>query len=496
MRVRLAYNRAMEELPNGFTGFTKRDPGFTSAGEAMRRARVATELGNDETRYKEGGRKAAQQGWQVPHGGIIFDGQRRPDVGRHLDPNDMKRYLRVPDVLAGETGPIFNEEALADIPATDRRWSWVEISLPAVRHNTLAVKRSLAPGVRLMAVVKADAYGHGAVQCARTMLNSGAEQLAVATVDEGVELRKAGIGAPILMLSEPPVSAIPLLLAHQIMPTVFTVEFAIRYAEAADQVGLRAPFHLKVNTGMNRIGVRFDEVDEFLRQISFHRALDLVGTFTHFATADETDTLEVGRAKDRFLYALDTMRAAGVDPGLVHASNSAATTRFPDLRYDMVRVGLSLYGYYSTPEMFGLIDLHPAMSVHARITDVKTVPLGEGVSYFFTYRSGGYAKVCTVPVGYADGLRFNLSNRINFVMGGRQYPQVGNICMDQCMFEVPQRSRGTQAHLDPQIGDEVLIVGEQGDAFATIDQMADILGTSSYEICIGFGNLRMPRIYT
>lgn len=485
----------MEEIPNGFTGFSKRSPGFTSAGDAMRRARRSAEMGRDETRYRESGRKAAQQGWQLPREALMVDG-RRTGAAPRTDPTDMKHYLRVPDVLAGETGPLYDMQALDDIPECDRRWSWVQISLPAIRHNTMAVKSSLQPGVRLMAVVKADGYGHGAVRCATTMLNSGAEQLAVATVDEGIQLREAGIQAPILVLSEPPISAIPLLLAHQLMPSVYTVEFAVRYAEAADSISLRAPYHLKVNTGMNRIGVHYSEVTEFLRQVSFHRALDLVGTFTHFATADEQDTMEIERANNRFLTALDAMELAGVDPGIVHASNSAATTRFPQLQYDMVRVGLSLYGYYSTPEMFGMIDLVPAMSVHARITDVKNVPLGEGVSYFLTYRSGGYAKICTVPIGYADGLRFGLSNKIDFVMEGRQHPQVGNICMDQCMFEVSQRSRGASfSHLDPQIGDEVLIVGAQGDAFATIDQMADILGSMSYEVCIGFGNGRMPRVY-
>ncbi|WP_165253396.1 alanine racemase [Adlercreutzia sp. ZJ304] len=484
----------MEELPNGFTGFRKRSPGFTSAGDAMRKSRRAAEMGREDVRYKESGRKAAQYGWQVPRESLAID-NKKLNTRSYTDPADMKYYLRVPDVLNGEMPPVYNTEALAEIPEYEKRWSWVQIDLSAIRHNTMAVKNSLQPGVRLMAVVKADGYGHGALRCAQTMLNSGAEQLAVATVEEGIQLREEGIQAPILILSEPPISAVPLLLAHKLMPSVFNVEFAIRYAEAADSIDTKAPYHLKINTGMNRIGVHYSEVAEFLRQTSFHRALELVGTFTHFATADESDTMEIERANNRFLMALDAMEALGVDPGIIHAANSAATTRFPQLQYDMVRVGLSLYGYYSTPEMFGMIDLIPAMSVHARITDVKNVPLGEGVSYFLTYRSGGYAKICTVPIGYADGLRFNLSNSINFVLNGKQVPQVGNICMDQCMFEVSQRSRGTSAYIEPQIGDEVLIVGAKGDAFATIDEMADILGSMSYEICIGFGNGRLPRVY-
>lgn len=488
----------MEDIPNGFTGFSKRDPGFVSAGEAMRKRRAEAEYRKqDPERYRNSGKRAAQFGWQLPQKEAVPGTIGDSWVKRRIEqPKDMKRFLRVPDVTKGEEAPVYDERALNEIPETDRRWAWVQVDLAAIRHNTLAVKNTLSRDVKLMAVVKADGYGHGAVQCARTALNTGAEQVAVATVNEAIALREGMINAPILILSEPPVSSIPLLLAYHIMPSVYTAEFAVKYAEAADSIGLRAPYHLKINTGMNRIGVQYSEVIDFMRQIMFHRALELKGTFTHFATADDMDTMEIERANSRFMTALDMMRTAGINPGIVHAANSAASCRFPQLQYDMVRVGLSLYGYYSTPEMFGLIDLVPSMSVHARITDVRNVPLGEGVGYSLTYRSGGYAKICTIPVGYADGLRYGLSNRTDFVVAGRQYPQVGNICMDQCMFEVAQRSRGTQAYYEPEIGDEVLVVGSDGNAFVTIDEMAEKLGSMSYEITIGFGNSRLPRVYT
>ena len=366
----------------------------------------------------------------------------------------------------------FSPERLAEIAENERRWSWVEVDLGAIRNNIAVAKRRLKPGCRLLAVVKADAYGHGSVEVAKTALSAGASYLAVATVQEGVKLREAGITAPVLMLSEPPEAAIPLLLNYNIMPSVYTAEFAVAYGEAADAHGLRAPFHLALNTGMNRIGVRFDEAVEFVRQISFHRALEHVGTFTHFATADCPETLDFNMQFRRFTEAISDMRVAGINPGIVHCANSAALLRYPDTHLDMARFGISLYGFHPCPETVGYFDLHPAMSVHARITNVSQPPMSEGVSYGLNYRSPGSVKICTVPVGYADGLNRGLSGRTDFIVDGTRVRQVGNICMDQCMFEVDLRTYGTRRRLDPQIGDEVVIVGRQGDSVVTLDDMA------------------------
>ncbi|MEG0072805.1 MAG: alanine racemase [Raoultibacter sp.] len=404
------------------------------------------------------------------------------------------QYSRASAARAASDAVEFDGPTLDETPALDRRWAWVEIDTAALRHNTMEVKRRLAPGTKLMAVVKADAYGHGAVHCGKAALNSGAEYLGVATVDEGIELRKANIGAPILILSEPPLAAIPLLLHYQIMPSVYTSEFAIAYGEVADAHGMRAPYHLAINTGMNRIGVRFDEVMEFIMQVSFHRALDLIGTFTHFATADCTETLDFHVQAKRFIEALSAMNAAGVDSGLVHCDNSAALLRYPETNFDMVRLGIALYGFQPCPETRRLIELRPVMSVHTRITDVRTVPMSEGVSYGLNYRSPGSVKICTVPVGYADGLRRALSGRTSVLLDAQRCPQVGNICMDQCMFEVDLRVYGNKRRLNPQIGDEVIFVGRQGESFLTIDDMAIAAGTIPHEITIGFSQ-RMPRRY-
>ena len=448
-----------EDLPNGFTGFNKHKPGFVSAADAMRQNARATSA------------------------------QAQP--ARPVRP---VAYRPEPSMGDEQEEPAFDLEALAEIPALDQRWAWVEIDLSAIRHNVLEAKRHLQRGTKLMAVVKADAYGHGAVQVSKMALNSGAEYLSVATVPEALELRRAGINAPLMLLAQPPETSIPLLLAYRIVPSIYEAEFAITYAEMADFHGMRAPYHLAVNTGMNRIGVRFDEVVAFLQQVGFHRALDLVGTFTHFATADSADTLDFQIQAKRFMEVIAAMRMAGVDPGIVHCANSAALYRYPDVQFDMARLGISLYGFQACPETRPIANLKPAMSVHARITDTRLVPPSEGVSYGLNYRSPGSVKICTVPLGYADGLVRALSGQTYFLLQGQRMRQVGNICMDQCMFEVDLRSYGTRRRLDPQVGDEVIIVGRQGEEEVSIDDMAEKLGTIQHEIAIGFAQ-RMPRVY-
>ena len=449
----------MSDLPNGFTGFAgvNRDE-FESAAEAIRRQHAAEPVSQP-----------------AAHGSFQY--ARDLDSGRRI-----------------ETELPFDMQHLDDVPLLDQRWAWVEIDLSAIRHNVAETRRFLAPRCRLVAVVKADAYGHGAVEVSKAALGAGADRLAVATVPEAIELRKAGIAAPIIILAQPPATSIPLLLGYNITPTIYEPDFAVAYGEAADLHGMKAPYHLAVNTGMNRIGVRFDDVVEFLHQVSFHRALVLEGVFTHYATADCPETLDFNIQAKHFIDAVAAIQAAGFDPGLVHSANSAAIYRYPDVHFDMVRLGISLYGFHPCPETRGLVNLRPAMSVHARITDTRFVPMSEGVSYGLHYRSPGSVKICTVPLGYADGLRRGLSGNTDFILGGRYFRQVGNICMDQCMFEADMRSYGSRERIDPQVGDEVLIVGSQGIAEVTIDEMAEKLGSIQHEISIGFAQ-RMERIY-
>ena len=388
----------------------------------------------------------------------------------------------------------FDESKLDAIPWQELRSSWLEIDLGAIRNNTVVARRALSAGTRLCAVVKADGYGHGSVPVAKTALAAGAAYLAVATVPEGVELRKAGIVAPILVLSEPPATAAAVLLHYHLLPSVYTSEFAIAYAEVADSAGMSAPFHLAVNTGMNRIGVRYDQVIDFLRAITFHRALKLEGTFTHFATADCPEEFDFALQFRRFQEVIATMRQFGIDPGLVHCANSAALLRYPKTHMDMARLGISLYGPHPCEETRPYYDLRPAMSLHARITAVNTPPMSEGVSYGMHYRSLGSVKICALSVGYADGFPRALSGQTSVIYNGRLCRQVGNICMDQCMFEVDMRLYGSSSRLDPQVGDEVILMGSQNGACVPIEELAARCGTIPHEIMCALA-LRLPRVY-
>lgn len=453
----------MQDLPNGFTGFAHRPKNSVAN---YRRAAAS--------------RSSAQQ---HSFSGSAIKGSPKYQYAR-------SEATQKPNPVNTPT-----EEELAAIDDCDRRWAWVEIDRSAIQYNVMQTKRLLPSNCRLMAVVKADAYGHGAVEVAKAACNAGASYLGVATVNEGIELREAGMREPILILSEPPAEAIPLLLHYHIMPSVYTTEFAIAYGEAADAQGMKAPYHLAINSGMNRIGVRFNNVVEFLSQISFHRALELEGCFTHFATADAIETLDFQIQINHFVEAMRAVEAAGINPGIVHCDNSAATYRFPKTNFDMVRLGIAMYGYQPAPDTHRIIDLRPAMSVHARITNVMVVPMSEGVSYGMNYRSPGSVKICTVPVGYADGLMRLLSGKIDFAYQNRTVHQVGNICMDQCMFEVDLRSRANIKTLDPHIGDEVLIAGPHDTVDCSIDTMANRAATIPYELVCNFSR-RLPRYYS
>lgn len=484
---------AQRDLLNGFTGFANRDSGFVSAGDAIRKAEDAASGTGGAPFGGAGGVAGEGVGGFGLYGAGVSQARRGVFQRERAGARDIFRYAcdKQPD---DDLVPRFDPEKLASISALDRRWSWLEVDLNAIRHNTAALRRGLARSTRLLAVVEADAYGHGAVRSAKTMLNSGADYLGVSSIDEAVQLREAYVNAPILVLNEPPIESIPLLLGYKVMPSVYTAEFAVCYAEAADAFGLRAPFHLKVNTGMNRIGIHHGDVLPFLRQIGFHRALELVGTYTHFATADGADTLDFYVQSRRFSDCIAEMRNAGVNPGLVHAANSAAALRYPEVHFDMVRAGLALYGYHSCPETRGLIDLEPAMSVHARVTDTHVLPMNEGVGYGLGYRSPGSVKVCTVPLGYADGLRRGLSGKVDFIVDGMRFRQVGAICMDQCMFEVDLRPYAARRRVDPQIGDEVVVVGRQGDAEVRMEELCSLIDAVPYEMVVGFGQ-RMSKVY-
>lgn len=370
---------------------------------------------------------------------------------------------------------------------TKHRWAWAEVDLSAITSNVGTLKALTRPGTRFMAVVKADGYGHGAVEIARAALAGGADRLGVATVDEALALRSAGIVSAIQLLSEPPESAIHDLLEHDVIPAVTTREFAVALGKWAAGRGIEAPYHLKIDTGMNRIGVRADEAAAFARNLADFPGLRLEGTFTHFACADVPGDWETEKQLRRFTDAVAAIREEGVDPGIVHAANSPATILLPESHLDMVRCGIAIYGLHPAPSTLSKVELAPAMSVKARASVVKRIGIGESVSYGYTWTAAAPTVVATAPMGYADGVHRVLSNEMHVLVGGKRCRQIGRVCMDQLMVEIP---RGVEAAR----GEEMVLVGAQGPERITLDELAEKAGTINYEMACAFG-LRLERVY-
>lgn len=384
--------------------------------------------------------------------------------------------------------PLINEP-------TDR-WAWVEIDLNAIRKNTRAIKGQLRRGTKLMCAVKADGYGHGAIECTKAMKGSGADQFAVATVAEGVELRRAGIEWPILLLNQAPEQAIDTLVEYDIMPSVFSSEFALAYGERSAALGKVGKYHLAVDTGMTRIGVLPDDVVEFRHAIDFHRGLQCAGTFTHFATADVVQDWDFQLQARRFNQVVEALRDAGCDVGLVHCDNTPGTILHPELHCDMCRAGIGLYGLHPSEATIPRVTLTPAMSVRARVTRALYPAVGEGVSYGLNYRvPTPHVQIATIPLGYADGLSRTLSGRMDVLVHGKRARQVGNICMDQCMFAVDTNPVRSYHRATPVAeGDLVTILGTDGNERITADEMARLRGTINYEVTCNFG-MRMEKVY-
>lgn len=370
---------------------------------------------------------------------------------------------------------------------TYQRYAWVEIDTAAIARNVRALNALTPAATRFMAVVKADGYGHGSLPAAKAALGAGADRLGVATLEEAVTLRESGITAPIHLLSEPPASGIGIIIENALIPTVTTREFAVELGRAALLAGTTVPYHLKIDSGMNRIGVRAEEAFDVAAWLKGLPGIEMEGAFTHFATADVPGDWEFDSQVDRFRVALEKMRTERVRPPMVHAANSAATILHPETHFDMVRCGIAIYGLHPAASTYGRIELAPAMSVKARVSLVKRIGMGDGVSYGFTYHAAAPTTIATVPMGYADGLHRVLSNSMDVLIGGRRCHQVGRICMDQFMVEVP-------AGVSVQPGDEVVLVGEQGSERILMDELADKAQTINYELACGFA-LRMGRRY-
>jgi alanine racemase len=365
------------------------------------------------------------------------------------------------------------------------RPAWAEVDLAAIRHNASAL-RDLAAPAALCAVVKADGYGHGAEAVARAALEGGATWLAVALVEEGIALREAGIDAPVLMLSEPPVEALADVVRHRLTPTLYTAK-GVEAAAGAAGAGQLA-VHVKVDTGMHRVGATVDEAVALARAVADAPALALQGFWTHLAVADEPDDPYTNTQLDRFEAARARLAEAGVEPEVLHAANSAGAIAHPTARYDMVRCGIALYGCAPSPHVGGDVGLRPTLALKAAVSFVKTLPAGERVSYGLRWRAEGETVVATVPLGYADGVTRRLSAAGGVVLiGGRRCPIAGTVTMDQVTVDC-----GPDATVAP--GDEVVLIGGQGSDRITADEWAERLDTISYEVLCGIGP-RVPRVH-
>jgi alanine racemase len=358
-----------------------------------------------------------------------------------------------------------------------------EVDLDAIRHNARLLK---PPTAELMAVVKADGYGHGAVPVATAALGAGATWLGVALVEEGISLREAGIEAAILVLTEFPPGSEKDALAAGLTPPLYTEAGLSRLAEAARALGHSSMgVHMKLDTGMHRVGLNPEEAVSFAARIE-DSGLHLDGVWTHFAMAEDPSDPSARRQLSRYTEALEALNAAGMRPRYRHAANSAATVGFPESHLDLVRVGAALYGISPGGALLEQVPLRPAMSLRSQVSLVKRVAAGEGISYDLLYRLERESTIATVPVGYADGYARPLSESGRVLIRGQRHPIAGTVTMDQLTVDCGDAA--------VQVGDEVVLFGRQGNDEITADEVASWYGTIGYEVVCAVSE-RVPREY-
>ena len=365
------------------------------------------------------------------------------------------------------------------------RWAWAEVHTGLISHNVAIVAQRTAP-VQVWAVVKANGYGHGSVPVAQAALAGGATGLCVAIVDEGVALRRAGITAPILLLSEQPPELADLIVGYQLTPTVTTTRGAAVLAASAAAADQTIKVHIKVDTGMHRVGVAPNETVSLASFVSSYESLTIEGVYTHFAVADDPSHVANASQLSAFNAVLDDLSSRGINPPLVHAANSAAALANEPSRFTMVRLGIAMYGLRPGA---GVADLCagviPAMSLKARVSAVRWVEAGEAVSYGLVRPLTKGSLIATVPIGYADGVPRALGRtNIQVLLNGVPRTIAGTITMDQLMIDCESDS-------SVMVGDEVVLIGKQGDHSVTADDWAEALGTIGYEIVCGIS----PRIF-
>jgi alanine racemase len=378
---------------------------------------------------------------------------------------------------------------------------WAEIDLKAVSQNVRELRRITSPGSRLMAVVKANGYGHGAVEVSLAALENGADCIGVARMNEGLHLRRAGITAPILIMGFTPPEHSEEIVANRLTQTVYTFEAAESLSDAAARLQTRTKVHIKVDTGMGRLGLLLDSprisllgkhlpgnAQRVIDSIFRLPRLEVEGIFTHFATADSRDKTYTLQQLERFMEFLDKLKVHGLEFPIRHAANSAALIDLPETHLDMVRPGISLYGFYPSAEVNRQrVFLTPAMMLKTRVIHLKMVPAGFHVSYGLTYQTENPTVIATIAAGYADGLNRLLSSRGQMLVRGSRARIVGRICMDLTLLDV--------GHIpEVSIGDEVVIFGSQGQECIPVEEMAEALNTIHYEIVTSLSS-RVERVY-
>ncbi len=366
------------------------------------------------------------------------------------------------------------------------RPTWALVDLDCVRHNVRLYRRLVGDSCALMAVVKADGYGHGDVPVARAALEAGAQRLGVALIEEAERIRAAGIKAPLHLLFEPPPESARRVVELDLVPTVYSFRYLEALAQEAGRHRRAVKVHVKVDTGMHRVGAPPHEALQLAMAAEKDPRLCLEGVYTHFAMASQPGHPFTRRQMEVFLHFLSELEGEGVRPPLRHAAASGAAVAHPEARLDMIRLGIAMYGLLPGEDFRGALDLRPAMSLHTRICHLLRVDAGEGVSYGLTYRLARPGWIAVLPLGYADGLRRSLSNRWRVKIGEKTYPLAGTICMDLCMVDL-----GEDRY---PVGQEVLVMGGEGQEEVGAERMAALLGTINYEVVCGIGS-RVPRLY-
>jgi alanine racemase len=366
--------------------------------------------------------------------------------------------------------------------------TWAEIDLKAIRNNIKNIKKLLQPGTNLMSIVKANAYGHGMVKVAQTSIEEGADFLGVADLDEAMELREAGISTPVLVLGHIPGECAEIAVANNIRPAIFSLSAAIDFSHAATRLGRPARIHIKIDTGMSRLGFPTEEkAFNTILEISKLPGIILEGIFTHFAIADITDKTFTYKQAELFKNTILELEKRGLKIPLQHIGNSAAIMDLPEAHLNMVRAGIITYGLYPSQDVkTERLNLIPAMRLISRVSMIKKIPEGQSVSYGRTFTSPKELTVATIQAGYADGYNRLLSNRAWAVIKGQKIPLIGRVCMDQCMFDVS----GVEGIKE---GDEVILFGRPDDG-VTVDDLAEIIGTINYEL-VCLITSRVPRVY-